>query len=504
MKRVARVRMGLATRMAAAALLGASLLAALAAPTPADAQLFTPRAGDLVVVGGQLFDAAGDAATDGLRPNPGILIRSGEILVLGVAADQLAGAAAAGAEVLTVESGMTILPGFFDLHAHYAIDLFGEGRVDETTVNPVAFLANGVTSTFPAGEVDPPAFDEALAAITAGVRPGPRIHRSGAYFGTARPGWRNDAMTPDSIRAEVDYWASRGVAGFKAKGIRPEQLQALIERAHYHGLPVTGHLDSGARTSVNPRTAIEMGIDRIEHFLGGDALPSTSSAYATLEDLDIDDPTTRAQLLDQTQRFIQTGTFFDATLTAYEYYGNQELPVFDDFANERALLTPFAFAATGERLPRSPNEQFAKIYRVKHGTLKLYVDNGGGDYLTTGTDHPSWGEFFAPFSIHREMHAMVRAGVPNAVVLRAATINGARALRLSDKLGSIEAGKLADLVIVRGDPLADITATRDVHRVIRGGVVHDPQALLDSIWGTLGPASEAEADWWKGNVRLGR
>ena len=133
----------------------------------------------------------------------------------------------------------------------------------------------------------------AIAMIEAGDLPGPRIHRSGAYFGTAYPDWSHFQMTEDSIRAAVDYWAGRGVAGFKAKGIQFAQLQVLVDQARTHGLPVTGHLDSGRGTSVNPRDAIEMGIARVEHFLGGDALPATTSAYASLEDLDVNDPETR-------------------------------------------------------------------------------------------------------------------------------------------------------------------------------------------------------------------
>jgi imidazolonepropionase-like amidohydrolase/photosystem II stability/assembly factor-like uncharacterized protein len=452
--------------------------------------------GDLLVTGGRWWPASGLAAS----ANPGILVRDGEILAIGIAAPSNT----RGIEHLELPDDATVLPGLFDMHAHYAVDLLGDARVDETRVNPVLFLANGVTSTFPAGEVDPPVWDTAIAMIESGELPGPRIHRSGAYFGSARPGWRNDAMTPDSIRAEVDYWAGRGVAGFKAKGIRYEQFEALVEQATTHGLTVTGHLESGRGSTVNPRAALEMGAKRIEHFLGGDALPDTTSAYASLEDLDVDDPDTRALLLEQIDRFRTNRAFFDATLTAYEYFGNQEPEVFEDFADERSFLTPYAREVTGERLPREPSEQFAKIYRVKHETLKLFVDNGGERWLTTGTDHPSWGQFFSGFGIHREMHAMTRAGVPNEVVLTAATINGARALNVDDRLGSIQEGKLADFTIVRGDPLSDITATRDVLHVVKGGEVHDPTALLDSVRGTMGPASEADADWWRGNVRLGR
>jgi len=452
--------------------------------------------GDLIVVGGLMWDGTGRGTVD----NPGILVRDGAILAVGIEAPR----DAAGIDVVRLEAGQTVLPGLFDMHAHYAVDLLGDARVDETRVNPVIFLANGVTSTFPAGEVDPPVWDTAIALIESGELPGPRIHRSGAYFGSARPGWRFDVMTEDSIRAEVDYWAARGVAGLKVKGILAPHLEPLIDQARTHGLTVTGHLDSGRGGSVNPRTAIEWGMARIEHFLGGDALPDTRSAYASLEELDVEDPETRRLLLEQIERFRANRVFFDATLTAYEYFGNQEPEVFEDFADERSFLTPYAREVTGERLPRTPNEQFARIYEVKHQTLKLFVDNGGDRWLTVGTDHPSWGQYLSGFSIHREMHAMTRAGVPNEVVLRAATINGARALRLDDRLGTIQEGKLADLVVVDGDPGVDITVTRDVLHVVKGGERYDPAALLDSVRGTLGPASEAEADWWRGNVRLGR
>jgi imidazolonepropionase-like amidohydrolase len=132
-----------------------------------------------------------------------------------------------------------------------------------------------------------------------------------------------------------------------------------------------------------------------------------------------------------------------------------------------------------------------------------FYEDGGGDLITLGTDHPSWGEFFSGFGTHREMHAMVRAGLPEAAVLRIATINGARALGVSDRLGTVEAGKLADLVVVRGDPLADITATRRIETVIKDGVVYDPAGLLESVVGRLGPVTEADAGWWKGGERFG-
>ena len=454
------------------------------------------RPGDILVRGGRLWDGTGNAA----RPNPGILVRNGTFLQIGVGADTDTGQA----RVISLDDDAFILPGLFDLHAHYAIDLYGQGRVDEYRVNPVLFLANGVTSTFPAGEVDPAEARRGRARIASGEIPGPRVFSSGPYFGTARPGWKPDLMTPDSIRKEVDYWALRGVKGFKAKGIRPKQLRALIEAAHAHGLTVTAHLDSGFRNSVNPRDAILMGIDRIEHFLGGDALPADRSAYASLEALDLDDPATRRDIDKEARLFIDHRVFFDATLTAYGYFADREPAVYDYWEDEMAFLTPYARSVVDATLPRKENEQFRRISYVKRHTVKAFVDEGGADFLTSGTDHPSWGEFFSGFGTPREIQAMVLAGIPNALALRAATINAAHALDTADKLGTIEAGKYADLVVVHGNPLERITDLRHPSLVMARGRTYDPAALLASVRGRLGPSGPADADWWKGNTRLGR
>jgi len=448
------------------------------------------------MVGGRLWDGTGTAAV----PNPGILIRNGTILAIGLPRSMETGEA----RVLRLEPDAFVMAGLFDLHAHYAIDLYGQGRVDEYTVNPVLFLANGVTSTFPAGEVDPDEAQRGRERIARGEVPGPRVFSSGPYFGTARPGWDADAMTPDSIAKEVDYWAEHGVRAFKAKGIRPGQLEALITAAHAHDATVTGHLGSAYRGTVNPRDAVLMGIDRIEHFLGGDALPSTRSAYASLEALDLDDPATREEIRAETRLLVAHGVFFDATLTAYGYYADREAPVYEDWADEMGFLTPYARKVVEAGLPREPNEQFRRIYYVKRQTVKAFVDDGGGDFLAAGTDHPSWGEFFGGFGLPRELQAMVLAGIPNALALRAATVNAARALGVAARLGTVEPGKYADLVVFRGNPLERITDTRHPVTVVKAGRVYDPAALLASVRGRLGPKGPSDADWWKGNLRLGR
>ncbi len=227
--------------------------------------LAAPATGqDLVVRGGFLFDAVADDA----RPNSGILVQAGKIFSVDAAPNTRL---APGTRVLELSDAQYILPGIFDLHAHHAVDLFGQGRIDERTAYPTLFLANGVTSVFPAGEMNPHEMRELRLRIERGEQVGPRMYNSGPYFGSWRPGWDPD-ITDDSLEAEVDYWASLGVRAFKAKGITQHHLSVLINRAHAHGASVTGHLGSGFRGTVNPRDAIRMGIDRVEHFLGGDAI----------------------------------------------------------------------------------------------------------------------------------------------------------------------------------------------------------------------------------------
>ena len=231
-----------------------------------------------------------------------------------------------------------------------------------------------------------------------------------------------------------------------------------------------------------------MGIDRIEHFLGGDALPESASAYASLQDLDLNDTETWAKIEKQIDWFISNNVYFDATLTAYGYYGHRE-EFYDYWHDERKYLTPYAFEITKET--RQELGMFQKIFDIKKKTVKRYWEKGGK--ITLGTDHPSVGEYIPGFSSHREMEALNSVGIPAAEVLKIATINGANAMRMGSKLGSIEVGKLADMFVVKGNPLEDIKSTRNIFRVIKGGYEYNPQTLLKSVEGKMGPQNEN--DW---------
>jgi imidazolonepropionase-like amidohydrolase len=130
------------------------------------------------------------------------------------------------------------------------------------------------------------------------------------------------------------------------------------------------------------------------------------------------------------------------------------------------------------RLPSStlePRRRELQKYKELVGILYR-----AGVPLLAGTDTPC--PYVPPgFSMHQELELLVESGMPPAAVLQAATIQGARVLKQSANLGSIEAGKLADIVILDADPLADIRNTRKINRVVRGGLVLDPKSLLQFV-----------------------
>jgi imidazolonepropionase-like amidohydrolase len=459
--------------------LSAMSAVALATPVAVAQTASTTIAGttgqqSVVIRGGWLFTAAGNT----VMRNQGLLIVGGRLVGVN---RPITVAESAGARVVQLGNDEYVLPGFFDVHAHYNMTL-GEGglRSDEYTYNPLIFLANGVTSTFPAGEYDPEGMMEARKRIDAGEQIGPRIYNSGPYFGTARRGWNANATQADIYR-DVDEWAAKGARAFKAKGIGPQHLRWLVERAHMHGLTVTAHLESGFRNSTNARDAILMGIDRVEHILGGDQLDPNKAAYPSWDLVD----TSSKQFKDIVKLFISHHVMFDPTITAPVYFSELK-EGFDYWIDERKFFTPEVQAWVSAKPARRKIASWDSLYFAMRRTTKAFYDAGG--LLTLGTDNPSTGEFIAGFSAHRELHTLVQIGIPAAAALKIATINGARALGVSDKLGTIETGKLADLFVVGGNPLTNIRNTRNVHLVMKSGLIYDPKELLSQAEGKIGPS----------------
>ena len=460
------------------------LLATLAAPLQALAQWSASVGESLLIRGGWLFDGVSDTR----RRNTGIVIQNGRIVEVDADVQQHNWDAA---NVMDLQDSHTILPGMIDLHAHYNFDLVDSGRVEEVVHNGIVFLANGVTSTWSAGEYYPERVIAQRDLIDAGESTGPRLFASGPYFGAFRceysiktaaddcTAWPND-ISEEEIRSEVDTWAEQGVISIKIKQATPGEAKILIEQAHKNGMTTAGHLGNyHVEYDVDLRDAILMGLDRVEHQL---TLGSGGPRSAEME-----------QMIDL---MLEHQVYYDANLQMYGGINLRREHLSEMvWTNEAKYFTPYAQSLLEKRgapPPESDDAEFAQ--RVRE--VKSLFDAGGAHLLIVGTDEPVYTNLLPGFAYHRELLAMTYAGIPPAAVLKAATINGARALGIDSSLGSIEAGKLADIVVVAGDPLEDIKAARNVEYVIRDGVVHDPGTLLQSAEGKIGPAGPHDhADW---------
>ena len=188
--------------------------------------------------------------------------------------------------------------------------------------------------------------------------------------------------------------------------------------------------------------------------------------------------------------------YYDANLQMYGGINlRNELSPDMIWTNEAKYFTPYAQSLLDKRGPPSPESDDAEFAQRILELNRLY-EAGGGNLLIVGTDEPVYTSLLPGFAFHRELLAMVHAGLPTHVVLKAATINGAKALGVEDKIGSIEVGKLADLYVAKGNPLQDIKTARQVKLIIKAGVIYDSETLLKSAEGMIGPAGpDDHADW---------
>ena len=439
----------------------------------------------ILIRGGWLFDGVSDSR----RKNKGILIEKGKIIYVDKSLEK---DIASTIKIIELSDSETILPGMIDLHAHYNFDFIDQGRVEEVVNNGIIFLANGVTSTWSAGESDPEEILKHRDLIDSQQAIGPRLFASGPFFGGFRceynvktalddcSAWPND-ISEEEIRSEVDKWAKKGIISIKIKQATLEETRIIIDQADKHGITTAAHLANYEwEYDVHPRDAIKMGLDRLEHQI---TLGSGGEDSADMDEV--------ISLIHQYR------VFYDPTLQMYGGVNlRQEHGADMIWTDESKYFTPYAqelYKKRGDPPPESDVVEYAQ--RVLE--LKKLHDTGGQDLIIVGTDEPVYTTLLPGFAYHRELFALSDAGLPNISILKAATINGAKALGISDKIGSIERDKLADLLIVKGNPLEDIKAARDIELVVKGGVAYYPKILLKSVEGKIGPNGPTDHDNWK-------
>jgi imidazolonepropionase-like amidohydrolase len=383
------------------------------------------------------------------------------------------GAPPAGAEVIDGR-GKTLVPGLWDMHAHVSGN---DGLLNLAAgVTTVRDLANDIDDLLARKKRIEEGSELGTRIVMAGFMDGP-----GPYQGPTKV----LVSTAEEGRAWVDKYAGLGYVQIKLySSIAPELVRPIAEEAHAKGLRVSGHVPA----NLTAAECVDLGYDEIQHvnFLLLNFMPDVKETRTPARFLE---PARRAADLDlaspEVRSFIdllkKRGTALDPTLGAFESLfldraGTMAVGM-AKVAHRLPVQVRRGFMAGSLPVPPGMDERYRKSWDKALGLVReLWA---AGVPIEAGTDA------LAGFSLHRELELDAQAGIPAPQVLQLATFGAARIMRLDQELGTIEPGKLADLVLLDGDPAADISAVRNTVLVVKDGIVYRPSEL----YGELGVAA---------------
>jgi imidazolonepropionase-like amidohydrolase len=491
------------------ALAAACLAGAAPVPPPADvaARILAPAASPgeavapFVKVPGGIVALRHVRVIDGTGARPLedriVVIEGGRIVAIAGPDARLP----AGAKVLDLP-GRTIMPGIVGMHDHMyyiarpGLDAQGHSEspgplVPQMTFSaPRLYLAAGVTTMRTTGSVEPYTDLNVKAQIDAGLIPGPHMDVTGPYLeGPDSPFIQmHQLKDADEARRTVAFWADQGATSFKAyMNITRAQLKAALDEAHRRGLKLTGHL-----CSVTYPEAAAMGIDDLEHGFWvntqndpgktPDHCPATTGG-PTLAGMDAGGPEARAlirQLVTAHVAVTSTLPVFEPNSPDYRPLGQRMLEALSPQARSDYLaLRGLSAHATPERRAAR-----AKLWSNELRLERAFAAAGG--LLLAGPDPTGAGNVLPGYGDQRAIELLVDAGFTPLEAIRIGTLNGAIYMGLADEIGSVAAGKRADLIVVRGDPSRDIADIENVEIVFKDGVGYDSATLLASVKGRYG------------------
>ena len=438
----------------------------------------------------RIIDGTGAAPLE----DQSILIENGKITSIAASIP-----APANATVLDLHNH-TIIPGLVGMHDH----LYYIARADEAAdgssepplivpqmsfTAPRMYLAAGVTTIRTAGSVEPYVDLNLHREIDAGHLVGPHTDITAPYLeGPNSPFIQMHNLTgPDDARSFVDYWAAQGATSYKAyMNITRAELKAAADAAHKHGLKITGHL-----CAVTYPEAVEAGIDDLEHgfFVNTQNDPGKqpdlcprSTGNPTLAGMDPDgtDATALIKLLvDHHVAVTSTLPVFESSIPQHLHLQPRVLEAMSPPTREAYLYT------RNLELSRPQNATREKAFHNGAALEHKFVAAGG--LLIAGLDPTGDGGTLPGFGDQREVELLVEFGGFTPVeAIKIATLNGATYMGKQSTIGSIALGKNADLVVINGNPAANINDIEKVEIVFKDGVGYDSAKLFDSIKGRYG------------------
>lgn len=424
-----------------------------------------------------LLDGTGAPA----RAGQTVVITDGRITAVGPSAQVRP---PAGARVVD-GTGHTLIPGMMGLHNHLYYTAAGGRSAQLTYSGPRLYLGAGVTTVRTTGSRAPYAEINLKHEIDAGRQPGPRIHITAPYI-TGGEGVTTMTLldSPEQARRFVAYWAAEGATWLKAyTNIRRAELQAAIEEAHRQGIRVTAHL-----CSVTFKEAVAMGIDNLEHGL------FTNTDYDPEKEPDRCSPNSivRSGQVDVRSPEVQE-TF--RMMIDHDVPMTSTLAVYELFVPNRPTQDPRALEAMAPEVLDDYLQARRRIDSTGQGTSleafrnamayeRAFVDAGG--LLAAGVDPTGNGGALPGYGDQRNYELLREAGFTPEETVQIMSLNGAKILRVDDELGSVEVGKIADLVLLRGDLSRDDSVINHVVTVFKDGIGYDSAKMLADVRGLVG------------------
>jgi imidazolonepropionase-like amidohydrolase len=342
----------------------------------------------------------------------------------------------AGAEVVDAKE-LTLLPGLIDSHFH----------IDGDDPLPALYLTHGITSVR-----DPGQWTEAYDVARKGPAPVPRLFLCGPHLDSPPPAYPTDSFIvrdAEETRIAVNRFADEGASAIKVYFRLPLALiRVAVEAAHARGLPVTSHLEI-----VDATDAIRAGIDGVEH------ATSFGTSLLPLRDAE---KYRQAVLADNNAR--REGRY--QVWSKVNLESPQAAAVFKLIVEHGTVVSPTL--AVFERQPgdKETTEMHVRAFKQMEAFVGRAFRAGAHVVVGSHSDVPHAKRGWA---YQRELELLVESGLTPMQAIVAGTLENARYFRASDRLGSIEAGKLADLVLVEGDPLKNISDMRRLKRVMFNG-----------------------------------
>jgi len=463
------------------------VLVAFTTISPSGQSLDRPRASTFAIEHVRLIDGTGAPA----KADQTIVVDHGRIRSVGPAPSI---AVPPNAEVIQVPDG-TVIPGLVGMHDHlfYQLESAESGQITVPAQETFAhlYLATGVTTIRTAGTLDFEGDLRLKERIDAGNETGPRIFLTSGYLGATTP-----EPDPDGVARLVNQYADGGATSIKAyTTLRSSELRAAIAAAHKRGMRVTGHL-----CAVGFREAASLGIDNIEHglpfdteFYSGkrfDECPDQNSVIAEIVNMDIGDVEIRRTI----DVLIRNNVAVTSTLAVLESVTGVPADRRVRPLLASSLQEVYDAAAKVRTDPHTRiSALFSAAFQKEKEFERTFVAAGGT--LMAGVDPTGWGGVAAGFGDQHELELLVAAGFPAEKAIQIASSNGAKFLRQPD-IGTIAAGKKADLVVIRGDLVRDIHRIRNVDFVVKDGVTYDPAELIEPAQGTIGAFDMSRLFTW--------